>query len=102
MILVAAAGCGGAASSIERDAREQFHARSASCAKVGLMVFVGEREKVFDCRLEGVPPIYRPSPVIARSSFHRCFVHTENATVDVTRAVVAIRRLGGEDLGCDQ
>jgi hypothetical protein len=37
--------------------------------------------------------------LIDRSSFRRCFVHTENVTVNVTSRVEALEKLGAIDNG---
>jgi hypothetical protein len=55
------AGCGSSTSSaIAHDAQAHYASKDARCRKAGLMLFVGKRTAVYDCKLIGVDPAHRP------------------------------------------
>ena len=81
------AGCGGSdapTGKIATAAKDYYEASDASCAKEGIMVFVGEREDVYGCLLEEVPPQNRPISQIESSSIHACYVYSNDEVFEVT------------------
>jgi hypothetical protein len=97
--VVSLAACGGSstASKVASAAKRQFDARSASCAKAGIGAIAGQRETIYECRVEHVAPLNRPAGDVSSASLVRCFIYTDGATYDVTKAIAAMHAAGGAD-----
>jgi hypothetical protein len=90
-----AAACGSSTSStIERAARAEFHAASVKCHQQGMMLFVGKRENVYECRVHDIPPAYRPFQYFDRPTVDVCFVRANGSTVNVTDALTKMQDAG--------
>lgn len=86
-LAISLAGCGGSDSptgEIESVAKDYYEASNASCSKEGIAVFLGEREDVYGCVLDDVPPENRPIAHIESSTQTRCYIFTEGDVFEVT------------------
>lgn len=100
LLTLTLAGCGSQslAEKIAPIAKDQHGAEQASCAKEGIAIFVGEREDVYGCLLEGVPPEHRPIEHIESASVRRCYIYTDGEAFDVTlklQDLVAAQKASG-------
>jgi hypothetical protein len=92
-----ACGSSGTAAKIAKRAKDLNHASSASCRKVGLMVFVGQQQDVYGCRLTDVPLAYRPIATFDSSTSQRCFVYASGTAYDVTVQLSKLAKAGLEN-----
>ncbi|MGH3079271.1 MAG: hypothetical protein ACRDPZ_13955 [Gaiellaceae bacterium] len=90
MVLVLAtmtvAGCGSQSPTdkIADVAKDYYEASDASCSKEGIMLLVGQREDVYGCELDDVPPQNRPINQIESSSIRACYVYSNDDVFEVT------------------
>lgn len=89
----------GVAGKIATEAKAANHASSASCKKVGLMVFVGARQDVFDCRMTNVPFLDRPITNVHSPTVDRCFVYASGHAYDVTVQLDKLGKAGADTSG---
>lgn len=99
------AGCG--SQSVEAKlaalSKAEFAAATASCTKVGLMLFVGQRETVYDCRLTGVDLAHRaglPLDQLNRRAIDTCWVYTAGSGYNVSKDLGLIATAGGARFAC--
>jgi hypothetical protein len=96
VLLVVGCGVQSTARRIAAQAELRTHATGASCTKVGIMLFVGQRQDVYDCRLTNVDIEYRPAAQIDSSTIHLCYVYASGDVYDVTSQLGALGDAGGE------
>jgi hypothetical protein len=95
-VAVLAAGCGGTSTAgrIAAQAKARTQAGSASCSKVGLMLFVGQRQDIYDCRLEHVDVAHRPVAQLASPTINLCYVYASGDVYDVTSQLDTMSEIG--------
>jgi hypothetical protein len=94
VVLVVGCGVQSTARRIAAQAELRTHATGASCTKVGIMLFVGQRQDVYDCRLTNVDIEQRPAAQIDSSTIHRCYVYANGDVYDVTTRLKALSDSG--------
>jgi hypothetical protein len=90
VVLVAGCGVQSTARRIAAQAQLRTHATGASCTKVGIMLFVGQRQDVYDCRLTNMDVEHRPAAQIDASTIHLCYVYANGDVYDVTTQLKAL------------
>jgi hypothetical protein len=97
-LIVLSAGCAGQSTArrIAAQATIRTHAVSASCTKVGIILFVGQRQDVYDCRLEHVDVAHRPVSQIESPTIHLCYVYASGAVYDVTSQLGTFNDAGAD------
>ena len=81
-------GCGGSdspADKVAAVATGYYEASGASCSKEGIAIFVGQREDVYGCVIDDVPPENRPIVQVDKTSIRRCYIYTDGDAFDVTQ-----------------
>lgn len=86
VVALSITGCGSEspADKIAATAKDYYEGSSASCAREGIAIFVGEREDVYGCIVEDVPPENRPIAHVESPSQRRCYIYTDGQAFDVT------------------
>lgn len=96
-LVLFAAGCGRSTTRrIEAQATIRGHTASANCTKVGIMLFVGQRQDVYDCRLEQVDAAHRPASQIESPTIHLCYVYASGVVYDVTSKLGRLKNAGAD------
>ena len=60
------------------------------------MLFVGQRQDVYDCRLTNVDVEQRPAAQIDSSTIHLCYVYASGDVHDVTTQLEALGDTGAD------
>jgi hypothetical protein len=96
VVLVVGCGVQSTARRIGAQAELRTHATGASCTKVGIVLFVGQRQDVYDCRLTNVDIEHRPAAQIDSSTIHLCYVYASGDVYDVTTQLAALGDSGAD------